>query len=179
MAIESILSGLPQSVQDSINQSDPSLQGASNGPVLPGTGMPLPPNQAQNLQAAQTPPAAPEIGSTIAPGSLADKISAAFLQHLAQRQPPPPPSTQPQQSRGQRVASGINNVVSGVSNALGDASHSGDKPGGWLTGVENVMAARSARIAGTKQRDFENKQEAAKNDALIPKSGAFAALNMQ
>jgi hypothetical protein len=165
MAIE-----IPVEAQQILDANDPRFQGANATPVQPGTNMPLAPPQ------QQVAPAAPEIGSTIAPGSLADKISAAFLQHLAQRQPPPPPSTQAAQSRGARVAQGVGGALTSVSNAIGnvasDASHSGDKPGGFLTGVENVMAARSARIAGTKQRDFENKQEAAKNDALIARNQA-------
>src|SRR5271155_2628627 len=89
------VSQLPQSIQDTLNQNDSQFAGANNGPVQPGTQMPVAPLQQQAA------PAAPDMPSPVSPGSLADKISAAFLQHLANRQPLPPANSE----AGQRAAS--------------------------------------------------------------------------
>ena len=59
----SILQGLPLDVQSVIQPaSGNDYSGANNGPVTPGTGLPLPPNMAQNNQAAQ--PAGPGFEQT-------------------------------------------------------------------------------------------------------------------
>jgi len=139
------VSQLPQDIQNAI---DPQFAGANNGPVIPGTNMPLPPNSAQNTQAAQPAPVAPDLGAPNAPGSLADKISKAFLEHLAANQPQRP-QQQPQPSTGQKIVNG----AEGVMTALGDAAHSSDRPGGWLSGVTNVLNARNQRQAGRLNSD--------------------------
>ena len=133
---------LPTDVQQILDSSDPRFAGAQNGPVIPGTQMPVPPAQQQLA------PAAPDIAPSNNPGTLADKISKAFLEHLAANQPQPVRPQQPQQpSTAQRIAGAAN----GVMTALGDASHANDvKGGGWLTGVTSTLAARNQRIAGSR-----------------------------
>jgi len=156
------VSQLPQDIQNAI---DPQFAGANNGPVIPGTNMPLPPNSAQNTQAAQPAPVAPDLGAPNAPGSLADKISKAFLEHLAANQPQRP-QQQPQPSTGQKIVNG----AEGVMTALGDAAHSSDRPGGWLSGVTNVLNARNQRQSGEAQQRFQNEQEAQKTQALVARN---------
>jgi|SRR5208282_4396149 len=162
------VSQLPQEVQDALPQRN-DYSGANNGPVTPGTNLPLPPNVAQNTQAAQGPVAPPDIAPSNAPGSLADKISKAFLEHISSRQPLPPANSEAGQraaSTAQRIAGAADNVMS----SLGDAAHAGDRPGGWLSGVSNVINARNQRIAGEKQQQFENSEQKRKDDALIAKN---------
>jgi hypothetical protein len=141
---------LPEEVQSVVDA------GANRGPVIPGTNMPLPP--AQNPAPV---PAPPDIAPS-APGSLADKISAAFLTHLAQNQPAPVQST------GQKILAGAQGVLSG----LGDAAHASDTRGGWLTGVTNTLNARNQRVAAQNQQQFANQEEKRKNDALIARNQA-------
>jgi hypothetical protein len=165
MAIE-----LPTDAQQILDASDPQqFAGANNGPVTPGTNLPLPPNAAQNAQSTQGPVAPPDIAPSNSPGSLADKISAAFLTHLAARQPAPPPNSEAGRavSAAQRVAGAAN----GVMTSLSDASHATDvKGGGWLSGVTSTLAARQQRIAQTNQQQFENAEAKRKNDALIARN---------
>jgi hypothetical protein len=161
------VSQLPQEIQSAI---DPQFAGANSSPVIAGTNLPLPPNMAQNTQAAQPAPVAPDIAPTNAPGSLADKISKAFLEHLAANQPQP---VRPQQPPQRSVAQNVAGAAQGVMDSLSDASHATDvKGGGWLSGVTSTLAARQSRISGEQQRAFENSEEKRKNDALIAKNQA-------
>jgi hypothetical protein len=163
-----IIEGLPQSVQDAINPTDSAAQAAdASRPQIPGTNMPLPPNAAQNSAALNPAGAPPNIGSTIAEGSLADKISKAFLEHLSKNQPTPVQSKKPS------VGQNIMGVANGIAAGLADASHANEvKGGGWLSGVTSTLAARENRIAGTRQREFENQQQKQRDDALVARNQA-------
>jgi hypothetical protein len=168
---------LPAEIQPAVDEalqplSGTDYSGANRGPVIPATNMPLPPNMAQNNQAAQSTPTPPEIAPPNGTGSLADKISRAFLEHLAQNQPQPVQSKQPQQhqpSTGQNIVG----AAQGVMTALGDASHANDHPGGgWLGGVVNTLNARNNRLSAEAQQQFQNGEEKRKNDALIARNQA-------
>jgi len=157
---------LPTDVQQILDTSDPRFQGANAAPQIPGTS--LPPAPPQTLAA----PAAPDLAPSNNPGSLADKISKAFLEHLAANQPQPvrpQPQQQPQRSVAQTVAGAANSLMTNLS----DASHATDvKGGGWLSGVTSTLAARNQRISGEQQRAFENAEEKRKNDVLIARNQA-------
>jgi hypothetical protein len=98
---------------------------------------------------------------------LADKISKAFLEHLAANQPQPVrPPQQPQHSIAQTIAGAANGVMTN----LGDAAHASDRPGGWLSGVTNTLNARNQRISGEQDRAFQQDQERQKTAALVAKN---------
>src|SRR5260370_35839231 len=98
-----ILQGLPDDVMSALPDQT-AADAAASTPVIPGTRMPIPPTVAQPA------PAAPDIQ----PGSLADKISAAFLQHIASRQPAPPANSDAGQRAAQSQPSTAQNVVRGA-----------------------------------------------------------------
>lgn len=158
---------LPQEVQDALPQRN-DYSGANAGAVIPGTSMPLPPNAAANASAAAPAPEAPDIPYN--PGSLADKISQAWLSHIAARQPAAPSSSEEGQrrSRAQQAVA----ATQGVMTALGDAAHAHDHPGGWLSGIANTLAARDQRMTAAEQQEFNQQQEKRKNDALIARNQA-------
>jgi hypothetical protein len=163
---------LPPELQQSIDAAQQptgsdQYAGANASPVTPSTGMPIPPNMGQNN--TQNPAAipAPNIAPPTGTGSLADKISAAYLSHLASQQPTPVKPQQPM-STGQKVMGAVGGIAAG----LGDAAHSGDTKGGWLTGVENTLNARNKRLAGDKQQQFENTEQKRKDDVLLATSQA-------
>jgi hypothetical protein len=160
------VSQLPQEIQDALPQRN-DYNGANAGPVTPGTGLPLPPNMAANASAAAPAPEQPDVPS-YSPGSLADKIASAFLEHVAARQPAPPANSEAGQriSRAQQVAG----AAQGVLSSLGDAAHAHDTQGGWLSGALNVLNARNQRIAQTNQQQFENTEQKRKDDALIARN---------
>src|SRR5579862_3707402 len=104
---------LPQEVQEVLNQQQ---QQPSPAPIIAGTTMPLPPNAAQGMVQSPNAVSAPAITPPSAPGSLADKIASAYLEHLAKNQPQPV-RPKPQQTTGQQVIG----AAQGVMGALGDA----------------------------------------------------------
>ena len=159
---------LPQDLQNVVDQSLGQEPAAGPQPVgfngpqgnLYDSGAPRVP--ASPVQPA--PAIAPAIGEN--PGSLADKISKAFLEHLAQNQPQP---VKPQPAQGS-FASKLIAAGQGVMGSLGDAAHASDRPGGWLSGIENTLSARNQRLSAEGQRQFENQQQKMKDDALIARN---------
>jgi hypothetical protein len=156
-----IIEGLPEDVQQSIDQP---VAAAAQPSTVPSAGALAPSPTTQDT----TPPDLG--GGASAPGSLAEKISAAFLQHLASRQPSPVAGTAAQSAQqpargttGQRISGAIDNVAAG----LGDAAHAHDTSGGWLSGVANTLNARTQRLAGEKQQQFQNDEQKKKDDQLI------------
>jgi hypothetical protein len=150
-----ILQGLPDAATPATGND---YSGAQSGPVTPGTNLPLPPNMAANNQAAQPSEEAP----TYQPGSLADKIASAYLQHLTKNQPPPVnPQPQQQPSTAQRIGSALNAASAG----LGDARTGSDPRGGWLGAVAATLNARSQRKAQESATNFDQ-QERLKNDQI-------------
>jgi len=147
----SILNGLPDDVQQQIDQP-----AAPAAPLNSGTPA-APPQQAQNL----TPPVLdPNPAGT---GTLADKISSAYMTHLAQNQPKPiKQDASDYQSTGQRVAGAAGQVAAG----FGDAAHSHDTQGGFLSGIANVLNARNQRLdAEQAQKDSSARQQ--KRDDIL------------
>jgi hypothetical protein len=129
---------LPVSVQDALNQQNADqFAPANNGPVMPGTNMPLPPNQAQT-SAAQMPDDAPDIHPV-------DAMASAFISHLISKDKAAQPQNPTQRgSFADKLAAAVGNVGT----SLGDASHATDnlRSGqGWLSGITNTMAARTQR----------------------------------
>ncbi len=168
-----ILQGLPLDVQAATQPATGNdYSDANEGPVTPGTGLPLPPNMAQNAQANTPVGAAPDIGAP-APGkgTLADKLANAFLEHLSSTQlGQNRPARPPQPSTMQRVGGAASALAAG----LGDAAHAGDSgPNhGWLSGVANTLNARNVRLAAEKQQQFENQEQKRKDDVLLARSQA-------
>jgi hypothetical protein len=157
---------LPQSIQDTLNQNDSFAQSANNSrPEIPNTGLPPAPLAAPNPNAVSAPDIAPPTGT----GTLADKISAAFLTHLASRQPPPPANSEAGRavSAAQKVAGGVQNVMTN----LGDAAAASEgRPGGWLAGVTRTLQSRNQRIQGEQDRAFQQDQERQKTAALVARN---------
>jgi hypothetical protein len=158
-------------VGDLIATPNPQFAGASAGPEIPGTSMPPAPPQQNGA------PAAPDVPTQ--PTNLADNIAAAWLTHIAARQPAPQPDTQAgQQAAAQLPKQRPSTAVGGalfdaLTRGLGDAAHAGD-PGasGWLSGIERTAAARTNRVDAEQQRAFENEQQKQKDAALIATSNA-------
>ena len=139
-----IAQGLPIDVPGLISQgAGTNIPEAQNGPVMPGTSMPPAPLQQQPA------PPAPEIGAP----TLADKVAGAFMEHLAQNQPPPvrprPPQSEPQASTGQRIMGAAEAAATG----LGDMRTGGDpsKGHGWLSAVGATLNARNERLAQSQK----------------------------
>jgi len=149
MAID-LPSGIQQALDESLGKTNPPAVGT--GTVLrdPNAVQPTQPAPAANADLTDT--AAPDLEPTYDPGSLADKISKAYLQHLAENQPKKPgPST------GQKVMG----VVQGAMNAFGDAAHASDTKGGWLSGIANTLNARNQRLAQQgRDEDLHAKSQA-------------------
>jgi len=137
---------LPPQIQNTLDEQNPQYAGAQNGPVIPGTAMPAPP-----VQPLAAPPA-----PDIQPQHPVDRLADAFLSHLIARDRASMP--QPPRPAGS-FADKLAGAIRGVGADLGDAAHATDnlRPGeGWLSGIENTMAAKNARIATQNQQANEN-----------------------
>ena len=162
----SILQGLAPDVEAAINPAQPGPQptgfysGANNGPVTPGTGLPLPPNMAQNNQAAQPTPTAPDIHPV-------DKMANSFMDFLTNTLSkngagPDAPEHAPG-SFGSKLAG----AASALGTGLGDMRTGGDpaQGHGWLGAVGATLNARNERMDREKQQDFD-RQERLKADQI-------------
>ena len=159
----SILQGLAPDVQAAINPAQPGPQptgfysGANNGPVTPGTGLPLPPNMAQNNQAAQPTPTAPDIHPV-------DKMANSFMDFLTDTLSKEAGPSRPQPGS---FASKLAGAASALGSGLGDMRTGGDpaQGHGWLGAVGATLNARNERMDREKQQDFD-KQERLKADQI-------------
>lgn len=108
---------------------------------------------------------------------LATAVASAFMQHLAQNQPPPTQAVQQQRAQAAAAAAPVTTpnpassddagngrgMVGDLDAGLGDAAHASDTKGGWLTGITNTLNARNQRLA----QESKDAQLHAKNQAEI------------
>src|ERR1700733_12944521 len=136
------------------------LAGADNGPVQPGTNLPVAPSQPQPT------PSAPNIPNN--PTNLADDIASAWLTHIAARQPDPQPNTTagrtqlPQQRPNTAVGGAL---FDALTKGLGDAANAGQGGGGWLSGVERTLSNRDQRVKSEQDR-ADQKARQQQQDAI-------------
>jgi hypothetical protein len=154
---------LPSSVQDVINQQNAD-KFAPSAPVVPGTSMPLPPNQAATASAAM-PDNAPDIHPV-------DALASLFINHLiakdqaAQPQQPSAPTAPAPGSFASRLGGALSSAASGI----GDMRTGGDpsQGHGWLSAVGATLNARTSRMED-QQRSADahalNMQTVAENQA--------------
>lgn len=135
---------LPPSVAAALAPLDQAANGAPTLPEPPQSQGPLDPN------AAPTPP---DLGQ---PPQLSgiDMLANTFFAHVLAKDRAasaisPQPSAPAQQPQPRPAMGSFADKLSG---ALADASHASDRPGGWLSGVANVMGARRERLA-QEQKD--------------------------
>jgi len=155
------------------NYSGNDYSGANAAPVIPQQ-IPMAPNPQAGPVGQPTPaqpaPAAPDVHPV-------DRLADLFVSHLISRMPPPPP---PQNPGG--FASKLAGALGNAGVALGDAAHASDRPGGWLSGIENTLSARHARLAGEQQTQFEQQERKRNDDVNIAQANANLAAharNMQ
>lgn len=130
-------------------------------PQTDAQGNPLPP---QGAAPGATPPVP---GILAGAPDLASAVASAFMKHLTVNQPPPVSAVvakqkaaaeeaKPVEERAQPAPGSFGDKLSrandNLGSALSDASHATDRPGGWLSGVTNTLAARQQRIA-QEQKD--------------------------
>ena len=154
-----ILSGLPTDVQAAVS---PVGNAADSGVArMPTPQVPMAPQGQQDVGAA------PDINAPqYAPGSLADKIASAYLQHITNFTPKDvsqPPSAPSQPSTMQKVGNALNTAAAGLGDAA--AAQGGDPHSGWLGGVARVLNARTARKTAEENTKFDQ-QERLKNDQI-------------
>ncbi len=118
-------------------------QGAAPGTSLPSILSGLPTQQSPDLATSIASLFLTHSAKIQDTSAVAQKAKAADAQKAQAAQPvqdrpvPPPPGS---------FADKLSSAYEGVSGALADASHATDKPGGWLSGVANTMAARQERL---------------------------------